>query len=80
MVTRTIKTYLYNVVYMDTTKEVLTAQVNTTKFRLTHEEAKALTGLSENCRVLAVTRVKETDSVKYVMDDDTFTEHAKIVE
>ena len=80
MVTRTIKSYLYNVTYMDGTKEVLTAQVNVPKFRLTHEEAKALTGLSENCRVLAVTRVKETDSVKYVMDDDTFMEHAKIVE
>ena len=80
MVTRTFKSYLYNVVYMDATKEVLTAQVNTPKFRLTHEEAKALTGLSENCRVLAVTRVKETGSVKYVMDDTTFMEHAKIAD
>lgn len=80
MVTRTVKTYLYNVVYMDGTKEVLTAQVNVPKFRLTHEEAKTLAGLSENCRVLTVTRVKEIGSVKRTMDDETFMLHSKIVE
>lgn len=80
MVTRTIKSYLYNVTYMDGTKEVLTAQVNVPKFRLTHEEAKALTGLSENCRVLTVTRVKEIGSVKRTMDDETFMLHSKIAE
>ena len=79
MVTRTIRSYLYRVTYIDAIGEVFTAETVAPKFRLKREEAKEICNLDERYRVIAVVRVKEVDSFKYAMSDEEFLQHAKVV-
>lgn len=80
MVTKTIKSYVYKVVYIDSVKDVLETEVTTSITRPTYQQVKEMARLAEGCRVLAVSRIRESTGIKYGMTEDEFMKHAQIIE